>query len=186
MTEDSALGRRIMAVLSNQLACAYQHVVLLGRLTAYERVATFMLDLARRRRQSTHDDRTVELPMTRRDLADYFGLTVETVSRVMSGLKRKGVIFFTDPKTWSSSEATRWNAWPWRRENKTSEDGRLLLGRAPSYLSENITGDWVLTSSIGSTLNGEISNEIARCLGRSSAPAKMLTLRPTPSVSRTS
>lgn len=98
MTEDRALGRRIMAMLSSQLACAHQHVVLLGRLTAYERVATFLLDLARRRRQSRPDDGIVEVPMNRRDLADYLGLTVETVSRVMNGLKRKGVIFFTAPE----------------------------------------------------------------------------------------
>jgi CRP/FNR family transcriptional regulator len=97
-TADPAMGRRIMAVLSAQLACAHQHVVLLGRLTAYERVATFLLDLARRRRQPGRDDRNVELAMNRRDLADYLGLTVETVSRVMNGLKRKGLIFFSDPE----------------------------------------------------------------------------------------
>jgi CRP/FNR family transcriptional regulator, nitrogen fixation regulation protein len=98
MTDDPALGRRIMAVLSGQLSCAHQHVMLLGRMTAYERVATFLLDLAGRRRQSPEGDRTVELAMNRRDLADYLGLTVETVSRVMNGLKRKGVIFFTAPE----------------------------------------------------------------------------------------
>ncbi len=97
-TDDSALGRRIMGVLSSQLACAHQHVVLLGRMTACERVANFLVDLARRRRQSSLDDRNVELAMNRRDLADYLGLTVETVSRVMNGLKRKGVICFTDPE----------------------------------------------------------------------------------------
>jgi CRP-like cAMP-binding protein len=98
MAQDPALGRRIMAVLSSQLACAHQHVVLLGRMTAYERVATFLLDLARRRRPAARDSRNVELAMSRRDLADYLGLTVETVSRVMNGLKRKGVIFFTAPE----------------------------------------------------------------------------------------
>jgi CRP-like cAMP-binding protein len=96
-TESPALGRGIIAMLSSQLAGAHQHAVLLGRMTAYERVASFLLDLARRGRQAPQGDRIVGLSMNRRDLADYLGLTVETVSRVMNGLKRKGIIFFTAP-----------------------------------------------------------------------------------------
>ena len=68
--EDPAMGHRILAIVARQLACARQHVVLLGRMTACERIATFLLDLARRQRRPGADDRTIELAMNRRDLAD--------------------------------------------------------------------------------------------------------------------
>lgn len=98
IAEDPAMGRRILALLSSQLADAHDHLLLLGRMTAYERIATFLLDLAKRQRKSGPAGGPIELPMNRRDLADYLGLTVETVSRVMNALKRKGVIFFSSPE----------------------------------------------------------------------------------------
>ena len=89
-----ALGRRILALLSTQLASAHEHLLLLGRMTAAERIANFLLDLGKRQ----HKDGTVLLAMCRKDIADYLGLTVETVSRTMNALKRKGIIAFAEPE----------------------------------------------------------------------------------------
>lgn len=91
------MERRILALLSNQLACAHEHLLLLGRMTASERIAAFLLDLVRRQRRANGATATIELHMNRKDMADYLGLTVETVSRTMSALKRKGIIDFAVP-----------------------------------------------------------------------------------------
>ena len=66
-----------------------EHLLLLGRKTASEKVATFLLDAARRA-----DTPLVELPMGRQDMADYLGLTIETVSRMVTQLQASGVVEF--------------------------------------------------------------------------------------------
>ena len=75
-----------------ELAHARDHMVLLGRRSAEEKVAAFLLDwrdrLSRRRGPSTK----LPLPMSRQDIADYLGLTIETVSRTFTKLERAGVI----------------------------------------------------------------------------------------------
>jgi len=77
--------------VSNELAEAQKHVLILGRKNATERVASFLLMLnERENRYGTHDD--VELPMMRVDIADYLGLTIETVSRTLTDLRNRGVI----------------------------------------------------------------------------------------------
>lgn len=93
-----ALGRRVLTLLSTQLASAHDHLLLLGRMTAAERIATFLLDLVRRQQSGNGAGASIELAMNRKDVADYLGLTVETVSRTMSALKRKGIIAFTEPE----------------------------------------------------------------------------------------
>jgi CRP/FNR family nitrogen fixation transcriptional regulator len=62
----------------------------LGRQTALERTAAFLLEMDRRLEQQAQ----MTLPMNRRDIADYLGLTVETVARAMSTLRREGVLSF--------------------------------------------------------------------------------------------
>jgi CRP/FNR family transcriptional regulator len=63
-------------------------MLLLGRKTAEERVASFLIAIYRKSAVGLD----IELPMSRQDMADYLGLTMETVSRVMTGLMRRGLI----------------------------------------------------------------------------------------------
>ena len=86
--------KRLMAMASNELAAAQDQMVLLGRKTARERVASFLLSLVRRAERNGDEVESIELPMTRTDIADFLGLTTETASRVFTSLKRDGVISF--------------------------------------------------------------------------------------------
>lgn len=88
-----AMERRLLAVASNELAAAQDQMLLLGRKTALERVASFLFILMRRM-QLKGRQHVVSLPMTRTDIGDYLGLTIETVSRSLSRLKRDRVVRF--------------------------------------------------------------------------------------------
>lgn len=76
---DAGIAKELWSLTSCELQRAQAHVLLLIR-TAQERVAGFLLEMARRIRSSNEFD----LPMSRQDIADYLGLTIETVSRVFS------------------------------------------------------------------------------------------------------
>ncbi len=71
-----ALEHRLVALAGDELMAAQEQIVLLGRKTARERLASFL----------------TRLPMTRLDIADYLGLTIETVSRVFTQFKTSGLI----------------------------------------------------------------------------------------------
>jgi len=91
LTKFADFERHFFQEVSNELAEAQKHVLLLGRKVAIERVATFLLMLdERENRYGVHDD--IELPMKRADIADYLGLTIETVSRTLTKLRKSGVI----------------------------------------------------------------------------------------------
>ena len=87
-----AMEKRLMAKASYELAAAQEHMMLLGRKTAHERIASFLLGLAGRQERLGGEPDVVHLPMTRTDIADYLGLTTETVSRVFTALKKRGWI----------------------------------------------------------------------------------------------
>lgn len=90
--DHGVMERELYRLAAHELAAAQQQFVLLGRKTATERVASFLLALAQRGGTSASGDGVVRLPMSRSDIADYLGLTKETVSRVISRLKRDRVI----------------------------------------------------------------------------------------------
>src|SRR5450631_2038372 len=77
------LLRRINELTVRELSQAQDHMVLLGRRSAEEKVATFLLGWRDRLAGITHLTKTVPLPMSRQDIADYLGLTIETVSRTL-------------------------------------------------------------------------------------------------------
>jgi CRP-like cAMP-binding protein len=82
------LGKSLLGLVCGGLSAAQSHMLLLGRKSAVERLASFLLMMATRNGGA---DR-VSLPMTRGDIADYLGLTTETVSRIFSQFKTQGVI----------------------------------------------------------------------------------------------
>ena len=91
--EQPRMERELYRMAAHELAAAQQQFVLLGRKTASERLASFLLLLAERSALSNGTGAgMVRLPMSRSDIADYLGLTKETVSRVMSALKRDRII----------------------------------------------------------------------------------------------
>jgi len=90
------LERRIFSLAVKDLIAAQEQMLLLGRKTAREKVATFLLGLARRQEKAGIPVSPVALPMSRADIADYLGLTIETVSRTFTQLKRDGIIGLPD------------------------------------------------------------------------------------------
>jgi CRP-like cAMP-binding protein len=88
--ERPTVRRRFFTLLSQRLSEMENHLTVLGRQTAKERVVTFLLSLADR--IGLDEDDLVDAPMNRQDIADYLGLTNETVCRVLSELKRSGLI----------------------------------------------------------------------------------------------
>ncbi|HEV8679959.1 MAG TPA: helix-turn-helix domain-containing protein, partial [Stellaceae bacterium] len=91
--ENPNLARGLRDMTLHDLANAQIRMLMLGRMSAPERVATFILDMFDRRDAR----RALDLPMSRNDIADYLGLTIETVCRVMSGFRRSGAIGIPTP-----------------------------------------------------------------------------------------
>ncbi|WP_243373348.1 helix-turn-helix domain-containing protein [Microvirga solisilvae] len=87
-TRDQAFANQVIASTMRALERAQDHMLLLGRKHALEKIATFLLVLSERLTEDGH----VDLPMSRIDIADHLGLTIETVSRSLTQLERQGVI----------------------------------------------------------------------------------------------
>src|SRR5262249_53224532 len=81
---------QLLALTTRELARKQDHLLLLISTTAEERIICFLIDMVQR--ASPRDDDRIDLPMSRRDIADYLGLTIETVSRVLWDLERRGAI----------------------------------------------------------------------------------------------
>ncbi|MFE1598777.1 helix-turn-helix domain-containing protein [Methylobacterium sp. ID0610] len=82
------LACELWSMALRQLEHKQAHVLLLGRRSALERVAAFLAEIERRSGEAGW----FALPMTRRDIADYLGLTIETVSRVVTQLEAEGAL----------------------------------------------------------------------------------------------
>ncbi len=97
LDRDMQARRQVFGVMCRELSAVQDHLLLLGRKTATERLATFLLAMADRRSpRGSCEDRQVELPMNRSDVADYLGLRIETVCRVLADLKQRRVIDMLD------------------------------------------------------------------------------------------
>jgi CRP/FNR family transcriptional regulator len=86
------LMRRVFARYASELAQAQDHMLLLGRRSAEEKVAAFLLGQRARWAPLHGLSARVDLPMTRQDIGDYLGLTLETVSRTMTKLAQRKII----------------------------------------------------------------------------------------------
>lgn len=86
---DDAYERLIRSATRQELDRTQEHLLLLGRKTACERVASFLMGLANHGRSDA-----INLPMGRQDMADYLGLTIETVSRMLTQLQGALVVEF--------------------------------------------------------------------------------------------
>ena len=91
--EHPQVERELYRLAAHELAEAQRQMVLLGRKAAAERLASFFLSvLERAERASGEVETSFDLPMTRIDIADYLGLTKETVSRMLAHLRSRGLI----------------------------------------------------------------------------------------------
>jgi CRP/FNR family transcriptional regulator len=87
-----AMDKQFHIIASKALTESYDHIYYLGQLGAQQRVAAFILSLAQRQEDMSGTPDTLLLAMTRLDIADYLGLTIETVSRELTKLKSKGFV----------------------------------------------------------------------------------------------
>jgi CRP/FNR family nitrogen fixation transcriptional regulator len=87
---DVAVARNLLIMTTSNLRHAEDHMLLLGRKTSLERVAAFLIEMDKRSTAAG----ILALPMCRRDIADYLGLTLETVSRALSRLNDLRILGF--------------------------------------------------------------------------------------------
>lgn len=99
---DRELDRAILEATRRELQRMQEHVLLLGRRSAREKVAGFLMSLAQ---DQTED--CVQLPMGRQDMADYLGLTIETVSHTLTQLQGDAIVEFPELRRF---RVTRWAA----------------------------------------------------------------------------
>ena len=96
MSSTPHIAQRLLEMTLDELDAAREWMLVLGRKTAREKIASLLAIIARRSAtlnlQNTSGEMVFDLPLTREAMADYLGLTLETVSRQISALKRDGVI----------------------------------------------------------------------------------------------
>lgn len=90
------ISQRVMEMALDELNAAREWMVLLGRKTAREKIATFIEMVVRRDTVPVHTGQAHTLPLTREEIANFLGLTLETVSRQLSSMKKEGVLTFSD------------------------------------------------------------------------------------------
>ncbi len=92
LAELPRLERKLLGTTANELAAAQDQLMLLGRKTAKERVASFLVSLSRRAVKRRRPASPLDIPMSRMDIADFLGLTTETVSRTLTQLRQARLI----------------------------------------------------------------------------------------------
>lgn len=103
LTRNSSLERRLLEMTLDELDAARDWMLLLGRKTAREKLASFLMILARRsallEKKDLHDGLVVSIPLTRELIAEFLGLTIETVSRQFTGLRKEGLVELPDKRS---------------------------------------------------------------------------------------
>lgn len=97
LRENPGFVMAVFEVTHRRLEIASRHLATLGRLDSTERVILFLAEMIVRTKGRCVADAAVTLPMSREDIADYLGLNTETVSRIMSRLKKSGLVRFLSP-----------------------------------------------------------------------------------------
>lgn len=88
------ISQRMMEMALDELNAAREWMVLLGRKTAREKIATFLEMVVRRSTIPSHAVKQYTLPLTREEIANFLGLTLETISRQLSAMKKEGIVEF--------------------------------------------------------------------------------------------
>ena len=101
------LGRRLLSLAQDEIARSREQMLLLGRKSARERLASFLLGLYDRLEARGEANDPLPLPMTRTDIGDYLGLTIETVSRMLTQLQGASVVEFEGCRRF---RVKRWDA----------------------------------------------------------------------------
>ena len=104
---EAELNRAILDAAGREMERLQDHVVMLGRRSARERVACFLMGLAHRQTKDEAGAPQVNLPMSRQDMADYLGLTIETVSRMLTQLQGDAIVAFPSTRRF---EVRKWAA----------------------------------------------------------------------------
>jgi CRP/FNR family transcriptional regulator, anaerobic regulatory protein len=99
------MEKRLLDIAADELVAAQEQMLLLGRKTARERLASFLLTQSRQGLPCGHSRQRFRLPMTRSDIADYLGLTIETVSRTLTKLRSEGLISILSQSELAISDA---------------------------------------------------------------------------------
>lgn len=86
------LAKELLHMTSHELTLAQDRIGVLGKLNANQRMAAFILNISKQRARIGWQDNPISLPMMRQDIADYLGLTLETVSRELTKLKTSNLI----------------------------------------------------------------------------------------------
>lgn len=86
--DDGRYSNELMMLALKEMVRAQEHLLVVGRQSAIEKLAVFLVDLDDRQ----DGDGSIDLPMTRTDIGDYLGMTIETVSRNLAKLRQLGVL----------------------------------------------------------------------------------------------
>jgi len=92
MDQNPVLAKELINQTSYELTLAQDRMTVMGRLNAIEKIANFLINISNQRKRIGWPSNPISLSMTRQDIADYLGLTIETVSREISKLKSSNII----------------------------------------------------------------------------------------------